>query len=56
VLVHDLVTRHKLYWQTVVGTLGIAALFLRADAVSGTAVVGRLLGWVVTGEVGLPAG
>ena len=49
VMVFDLFTRRKPYWQTVVVTLSIVALLPVSIALSHTAVVGRILEWVVRG-------
>jgi hypothetical protein len=49
VLVYDLVTRHKPYWQTVVATVAVMSLFWVSLAVSGTAWAMKLLAWVVKG-------
>ena len=49
VLVYDLVTRHKAYWQTVVATVAVMSLFWVSLAISGTPWMVRLLGWVLRG-------
>jgi hypothetical protein len=49
VLLYDLITLRKTYWQTVVATLGIASLFPLAMALSRTPLVSRLLAWVLRG-------
>ena len=49
VMVFDLFTRRKPYWQTVVVTLSIVALLPVSIALSHTAVVVRILAWVVRG-------
>jgi hypothetical protein len=49
VLVFDLITRHKPYWQTVVVTLAIVALKPLAEGVSHTLAVQHLLEWVMRG-------
>ena len=49
VLVYDLVTRHKPYWQTVVATLLIPALLPLANGLSEAAMMRPFLHWVLHG-------
>lgn len=47
VLLYDLLTRRRPYWQTVVATLAVLALMPLSQALSGTTPMLRLLGWVL---------